>query len=341
MWGGRIEGVEDECALDPVIRGELRTRPVDELIAALAERQHGMVARRQLVALGVGSRATDHRLKCGRLHPVHRGVCAVGHRVITQRGRWMAAVLASGSGGVLSHRSAAALWGIRPTSRTSVDVTTPRRLHARPGLHPHRAVLPTDEMTVHDGIPTSTPARTLLDLAGVVPGQALERALDEAEILRLPGPQPLLERYPRRRGAANLRLLLLTSRSPTPTRTVLEDRFHTFVDHHRLPRPETNTLVDVYEVDAVWRDARLIVELDGFATHGTRRAFERDRERDRRLAAAGWCVIRLTWRQLAGGEALAYELRELLTRPRPTSSASPWPPPHMVATPSAAPPRRM
>ena len=334
--------MKDECALDPVMGGELRTRPVDARIAVLAARQHGVVARRQLVTLGVGSRAIDHRLQCGRLHLLHRGVYAVGHRVITQRGRWMAAVLASGSGAVLSHRSAAALWGMRPTSRASVEVTTPRRLHARPGLHPHRAVLPPDEMTVHDGIPASTPARTLLDLAAVIPGQALERALDEAEILRLTGPQTLLDRYPGRRGAAGLRLLLLTSRNPTPARTKLEDGLLTFVDEHRLPRPETNTIVDVYEVDAVWRDARLIVELDGFATHGTRRAFERDRERDRRLTAAGWRVIRLTWRQLAGGDALARELRELLAQPRRTSSASPWPPPpHMVATPSSAPPRRI
>ena len=334
--------MEDECALDPVIGCELRTRPVDALISMLAERQHGVVARRQLVALGVGSRAIDHRLKCGRLHPLHRGVYTVGHRMITQRGRWMAAVLASGSGAVLSHRSAAALWGIRPTGRTSVELTTPRRLHTRPGLHLHRAVLPADEMTVHEGIPTSTPARTLLDLAAVVHGQALERALDEAEILRLTGPQMLLDRYPRRRGAVRLRFVLLTSRSPTSTRTELEDRFLRFVDEHRLPRPETNTIVDVYEVDAVWRDARLIVELDGFATHGTRRAFERDRERDRRLTGAGWRVIRLTWRQLAGGQALAYELRELLAQPRRTSSASPCPPPpHIVATPSVAPPRRI
>ena len=197
-------------------------------------------------------------------------------------------------------------------------------------------------MMVHDGIPTSTPARTLLDLAAVASGRALEQALDEAEILRLTGPQTLLDRYPRRRGAAGLRVLFFAGRSPTPTRTDLEDRFLTFVDHHRLRRPETNSLVDVYEVDAVWRDARLIVELDGFATHGTRRAFERDRERDRRLTVAGWRVIRLTWRHLSEGAALGHELRPLLTQPRRTSSASPWPPPpHMVATPSVAPPRRI
>lgn len=269
-------------------------------------------------------------------------VYTVGHRVLSQRGRWMAAVLASGSGAVLSHRSAAALWGIRPTSRPSVEVTTPRRLHARAGLHPHRAVLPTDEVTVHDGIPTTTPARTLLDLAAVDPRRTLERALDEAEVLRLPGPSELLDRYPRRRGAATLRALLLTSRSPTPTRTELEGKFLTFLDDWGIDRPLINTIVDIYEVDAVCPDARLIVELDGFATHGTRRGFERDRERDRRLTAAGWRVIRLTWRQLSGGEALAHELRTLLAQLRRTSSASPWPPPpHMVATPSVAPLRRI
>ena len=217
-------------------------------------------------------------------------------------------------------------------------MTTPRRLHARPGLHPHRAVLPADEVTVVDGIPTTTPARTLLDLAAVVPRRTLERALDEAEILRLPGPSELLDRYPGRRGAATLRTLILTSRSPTPTRTELEDKFLTFLDDWGFDRPDVNTIVEGFVVDAAWRDARLIVELDGFDVHRTRAAFERDRERDRRLTAAGWRVIRLTWRQLSGGDALAHELRALLAQPRRTSSASPWPPPpHMVATPSVAP----
>ena len=165
---------------------------------------------------------------------------------------------------------------------------------------------------MHDGIPTTTPARTLLDLAGVVPRQTLERALDEAEVLRLSGPQALLDRYPRRRGTKNLRTLLLEARSPTPTRTELEDCFLTFVDDHDLRRPEINTIVAGFEVDAVWREAWLIVELDGFATHGTRRAFERDRVRDRRLMTSGWRVIRLTSRQFAEPAELAAELTTLL-----------------------------
>ena len=334
--------MEDETALEPVIGAQSRTRAIDEAIAALAERQHGVVARRQLIALGLGRRAIAHRLECGRLHLIHRGVYAVGHRVLSVRGRWMAAVLACGDGAVLSHESAAALWTIRGTAKSRIDVTAPRDLRPRPGLQPHRAVLPADEITVLDGIPTTTPARTLLDLAAVVPRRTLERALDEAEILRLSGPQTLLDRYPRRRGAATLRTLLVTSRSPTPTRTELEAKFLTFLDDWGFDRPEVNTIVEGLEVDAVWRDARLIVELDGFEVHRTRAAFERDRKRDRQVAAAGWRVVRLTWRQLSGGEALAHELRALLAQPRRTSSASPWPPPpHMVATPSVAPVRRI
>src|SRR3954469_24186100 len=163
-----------EYAIDPVIGGERRTRPADALIAALADRQHGVVARRQLVALGLSARAIEHRLERGRLHLLHRGVYAVGHRVLSQRGWWMAAVLAAGPGAVLSHRSAAALWGIRPTARARIEVTTPKRLHSRPGLHAHCAVLPPDEMTTYQGIPVTTAPRTLLDLAAVIPSNELD-----------------------------------------------------------------------------------------------------------------------------------------------------------------------
>jgi predicted transcriptional regulator of viral defense system len=298
-----------EYAFDAVIGGERRTRPADALIAALADRQHGVVARRQLGALGLGARAIDHRLQCGRLHVVHRGVYAVGHRVLSPRGRWMAAVLACGDGAVLSHRSAAALWTIRPTSRADVELTTPTQLRPRDGLLPHCAVLPADEVTTLDGIPVTTAARTLFDLAAVLTRRPLERALDEAEVLRLDGPAELLRRHPGHRGAATLRALLLDGRAPAPTRSELEERFLALVDEAGLPRPETNAIVEGYEVDAVWREARLIVELDGYATHGTRKAFERDRIRDRTLLARGWRPIRLTSRQLAADPAaLAEEL---------------------------------
>ena len=207
----------------PDIRGKSHAHDVDAAIVALAERQHGVVARRQLLGLGIGRGAIDRRIERVGSILFIAGFSPSGHRVLSQRGRWMAAILACGPEAVLSHQSAAALWCIRPTAKVRIDVTVPHQLRPRKGLHPHRATLPADEITVHDGIPTTTPARTLLDLAGVVPRQTLERALDEAEVLRLGGPQALLDRYPRRRGTKNLRTLLLEARSPTPTRTELED----------------------------------------------------------------------------------------------------------------------
>jgi very-short-patch-repair endonuclease len=303
--------VRDETVICPDIRGRSHTRGTDAEVAALAARQHGVVARRQLLGLGLAAGAIDRRIEHGRLHPLHPGVYAVGHRIVSQHGRWMAAVLACGPRAVLSHRSAAALWNIRGTTKSRIDVTVPSDLRRRPGLHPHCAVLPPDEITTHDGIPATTPARTLLDLAAVVPRQTLERALDEAEILRLPGPHTLLDRYPRRRGTKNLRALLREARNPTPTRNDFEGRLLTLLDDHGLPRPATNTIIEGKEVDAVWREVKLIVELDGFATHGTRRAFERDRRRDRQLHAAGWRVVRLTWEQL-GEPELPAEMSALL-----------------------------
>ena len=304
--------------IDPAVLHHIDEQPqrrsADVLIAQLAERQHGVVGRRQLVELGIGRGAIDRRIERGRLHIRHRGVYTVGHRAITQHGRWMAAVLAAGPGAVLSHRSAAALWGIRPTARTRIDVTVRRTLHATQALHPHCAVLAPDETTTEQGIPATTPARTLLDLAGVLDRRQLERALNEAEVRRLDGPtavETLLDRHPARRGTANLRDLLLTSRSPT--RSELEARFLTLLDAHDLPRPQTNTTVEGTEVDSVWRRQRLIIELDGYAFHGTRHAFERDRARDRRLAAKGWRVVRVTWRDVHERPALlATELRALL-----------------------------
>ena len=199
-----MDSVDHESVNDHHIGGKSQTRGVDAVIAALAERQHGVVARRQLVALGLSRREIERRIEQGRLHLLHAGVYAVGHRVLSPHGRWMAAVLAAGPDAVLSHRSAAALWGLRATSRTRIEVTAPRDLRPRKGLHPHCAVLPDDERTIHQGIPVTTPARTLLDLAGVLERQALDRALDEAEALRLPGPAALLERYPRKRATATL-----------------------------------------------------------------------------------------------------------------------------------------
>jgi very-short-patch-repair endonuclease len=275
---------------------------VDEVIGALAGRQHGVVGRAQLIASGVGSDSVKYRINAGRLHPLYRGVYAVGHRVLSQRGRWMAATLATD--GVLSHRSAAALWGIRP-SHGRIEVTTPRTRAKRPGLLLHRAVLAEDEITTHDGIPVTTPARTLLDLAGVLQRHQLQRAINEAEILRLEGPHELADRHPTKRGTRALRTLA----PPTHTRRDLEARFTTFLNDRRFPTPQTNILIEGKEVDAAWPDRKIIVELDSWEYHRTRQAFEEDRRRDRRLAAAGWTVIRITWRDLDDPDALEGELR--------------------------------
>jgi hypothetical protein len=296
---------------------------VDGAIAALAERQHGVVAHGQLLDLGLGRRAIGHRLACGRLHALHRGVYAVGHRAITREGRWMAAVLASGPGAVLSHRSAAALWNLRISPGTPADVTVRGALRSRAGIALHRATLASDELTVVGGMPVTTPPRTLLDLAGVVAPRHLERAVNDAEVLRLADAmslEDLVRRHPRRRGVAVLRRILADGRAgATVTRSELEDRFIAFVDRAGLPRPEVNAALALaggwIEADCLWRSQRLVVELDGYTSHATRAAFERDRARDRALQASGWRVVRLTWRQLAEEPAtVAAQLCALLAR---------------------------
>src|SRR4051812_6421864 len=160
------------------------TTGADEAVAALAERQHGVVSRSQLTELGLGRGAINRRIQRRRLHVVHRGVHAVGHRRLTMRGRWMAAVLAAGPGAVLSHRDAAALVRLRPSARGLIEVSAPRRCR-RPGIQTHVVCLPPDEVTTHEGIPVTTVARTLVDLAAVLPPPRLKRVVEQAEFLRL------------------------------------------------------------------------------------------------------------------------------------------------------------
>jgi predicted transcriptional regulator of viral defense system len=293
-----------ECQIPHGIDGKFDVRGADAAIADLAERQHGVVARAQLDELGMGRGAIEWRLRNRRLHRVHQNVYAVGHRVLSVRGRWMAAVLAAGPGAVLSHRDAGALLGLRASAGGLVEVTAPRR-HNRPGLRIHRADLAPDEVTEVDGIPVTTVARTLLDLAAVLPRAQVERAIERAEALGLADTvslDALLQRHRGRRGTATLREARDTGIEPALTRSELEDRFLTFLDARGLPRPEVNVDLQLagrwIQPDFLWRDQRLIVELDGHQTHGTRAAFERDRERDRILQADGWRVIRVTWRQL-------------------------------------------
>lgn len=233
----------------------------------------------------------------------------------------MAAVLAGGPGTVLSYRFAGALWAMRDTRRERIEITIPRGRRNRPGLDAHRIDLPADEITVERGIPVTTPARTLLDLATVLTPHQLKRTAERAESLRLTSPtslQALLTRYPRRPGTPALAALIANDDiTDTATRSRLERRFLTLLDTYGLPRPLVNARRDGREPDFTWREQRLIVEVDGYETHSTRDAFERDRARDRTLHTHGWRVVRITWRQLDDEPAqIAADLRTLLDRRR-------------------------
>jgi hypothetical protein len=292
-------------------------RSIDAVIAEVAARQHGVVTRAQLVDVGLGADAIDHRVRRGRLHRLHRGVFAVGHAVVSREGRWLAAVLAAGSGAVLSHRSAAALWGIRATARSRPEVTAPRR-RRRPGVHIHRVALPADEVTVERGIPVTTPTRMLLDLAAVLSFHQLERAVHETEFRRLASPLPLdalLTRHQGRRGTAALRKIVAQGDlGKNRTRSDLEIAFLAFVDAHGFERPLVNERIGPHTVDALYPDARLVVELDSRAAHETTRAFEEDRRRDRYLLTKRYRVMRITHRQLHEEHAtIARQLRSLTT----------------------------
>jgi len=207
-------------------------------------------------------------------------------------------------------------------------VTRPRRFRARKGIVCHCAAIPADEIGVVDGLPVTSVFRTIFDLAAVLEKRRLERAWHEAEVLRLTDRLSLprlIERYPGRRGIANLRALLGSGEPVGVTRNDLEELFVATVDAHGLPRPRLNgTLAlrgQLLEPDAMWEEERLLVELDGRAVHGTRRAFEGDRRRDRVLLAEGWRSVRVTWRQLQDEPAaVAADLRQLLRRnaPAPT-----------------------
>lgn len=235
--------------MDPEIQGKLAGLESDWALAGLAERQHGVVAREQLLALGLGPGAIEHRLRRGRLHRVHRGVYALGHRVLSRKARLMAAVLAAGPGALLSHRSAAEAWGLLASGRRRPEVIARTGRRAGPGVEVHHCALEEDERTALNAIPVTTVSRTLLDLAAVVPRQRLERALREAEVRRLGDSaslEVLLERHPRRRGTATMRSVLASGRiGDGVTRSKLEERFGAFLDDAALPRPLLNVHVEI------------------------------------------------------------------------------------------------
>jgi very-short-patch-repair endonuclease len=299
------------------MRGQVDKHPLDRRIAALAARQHGVVSHPQLRGFGLSQAAIDRRVRAGRLHRVHRGVCAVGHPRLTRNGSFLAAVFSCGEGAVLSHGSAALLWRLpyRETARIDVTVRGSGERARRRLVIVHRAPLETTEATQIEGIPVTSPARTIVDLADMLPERALERALDEADFLGL----DLTELAPKhgRLGCGRLRRMLATHRpGSTLTRSALEERFLELCRRHGLPQPEVNVEVEGYEVDFVWRDKRVIVETDGHAAHRTRRAFEHDRAKDAHLIAWNWRPVRVTHRRMESEEAaVAAQLHRLLNEP--------------------------
>lgn len=273
-------------------------------MARLAAAQHGVVTGLQLIACGVTRHAIDTGVRNGRLHRVHQGVYVVGHLALAPFAREQAALLAVGDGAVLSHASAAYLWNLQPRPTADVDVSVAlRRPRQRAGIRLHRLTRGLDprDVRLRHGLPVTSPARTVLDLASVLAPDRLEDALAEARVHGLLSEGQLEQaahRLPTRTGARALRELLGREGQTGLTRSRAERRLLALIGAARLPMPVTNVTVAGYEVDALWADQRLIVEFDGFAAHGHRRAFERDRARDAGLVAAGYRVIRLTWRQL-------------------------------------------
>jgi predicted transcriptional regulator of viral defense system len=282
----------------------------------LAADQHGVVSRGQLLDAGVTRTMIEKRLATGELVAIHRGVYAVGHAHLRPNGYRLAAVLAVGAGAVLSHRDAAALHGVRDGGGIRIDVSTPaeRRSTRRIRVHGRRRLDAADVTTV-EGIPVTTVARTLVDLAEVVAADALRKALSEAErqrVLDVKGIEEALERVRGRRGPATAKLRAalsdLAAHGAQLTRSPLEDRLLPLLDAHSIPRPRTNLHVEGCEGDAVWPEARLVVELDGWDAHKTRRAFQHDRTKANRLTNAGWAVLRFTH-------------DDLVRRPRETAAA--------------------
>lgn len=269
-------------------------------VFAAAVRQHGVVTSRQLAEAGLSAEAVAHRVALGWLVRVHRGVYVVGPLRAPHTSA-MAAVLACGDGALLSHRPAAILWALCPPGAIAPEVTVVGRdSRSRDGILVHRVHhLHRADARRREGIPVTSPARTLLDLAAIASGKELDRAIEEAQIRRLVTEHSLneqFERHPRHRGTRALRQAIRPE--PSFTRSEAERRLLELIRAARLPAPKVNIRVAGHEVDVLWPDAKLVVEVDGYEFHSTRAAFERDRRRDGELQAAGYRVLRVTWRQL-------------------------------------------
>jgi hypothetical protein len=278
-----------------------------------------VVSRKELRDLGMSRDAIDHWLRAGRLLALHRGVYAVGHSALRREGRWLAAVRACGEGAVLSHRCAAAHWGLLAYGGSLVDVTAPASRRSVPGIRLHRSrSLDGRDTTNHEGIPVTTVARTLLDLAATVQGHLLERALAQADILRLYDHRAIADVIARSNGRRGRSILAAaTAREPKLTKSGWEVRMLKLVRDAGLPEPLVNEPFDAPDhgeckPDFHWPAHNLIVETDGWDTHRTRQAFEDDRAKDAALTAAGYRVVRFTWR--TDDPTIVRRLRALLAQ---------------------------
>jgi very-short-patch-repair endonuclease len=304
------------------MEGKVRHAPAggrERALAALANRQFGVVTRRQLIELGIGRGTIERWLSVGRLHRIDHGGYAVGHASVGRHARWLIAVLAVHQEATLSHVTAASLWGLS-RARGPIDVTAPSGNQGRqrwPGIRLHRCRFhDRRERTARGGIPVTSVARTLFDLAEAVDFEQLGKAWEEADrlkLLRLGEIEHVCHRGRGRRSLRPIRRLLGEARAAETVRSPLEERFLAFCRACRIPFPATNTHVLDHEVDCLWPIAKLIAELDSWEYHGHRSAFERDRARDPKFLLAGYRTIRVTHRRLdREADQLAEEIRGLL-----------------------------
>lgn len=291
------------------------------VIADLAARQHGVVARWQLSDIGLTRHQIAHLVAAGVLHPLYRAVFAVGHRNITQEAHWLAAVLAGGHGAVLRESSAAALWRMLPRRKGPIHIAVPRKRRNQSGLQIAKVILDPRDICTRTRIPVTSPERTLLDIAATSP-ELLDKAVREAHYLRLISQASLRDAVERNKGRAGCKAFRKAIGEADlhagPTKQELERRFRNFLRTHKLPLPRFNAALEIgetrIEVDCLWPRHRLVVELDSRAAHATPHAFEADRARDRALVAAGYRVIRITWRQLHDDpHRIAEQLSVILT----------------------------
>ena len=268
-----------------------KTAPIDLRLAAVARTQHGIVTTKQLLAAGLSTSAISKRVRSGRLHRLHQGIYAVGHLGIDERAHWMAAVLACGPDAVLSHGAAAVHWGLLRPLEGPVDVTVPTHggRERRKGIRLHRCATlgagfqtigsqnrPIPLVTMRERIPVTTVPRTLVDIRATLPPRLVRRAVRQAEFLGL--------------GIGEIK--------SDRTRSELERYFLRLWRRAGLRQPEVNVPIGGMTVDFLWRQERLVVETDSYATHGGTVAFEDDRERDLRLRLLGYAVHHFSERQL-------------------------------------------